>query len=54
MTEWLQSEIGEEVVVENTKDTQVFKLWCEGTDTRKKIWEANDKWEEDGIGKIEE
>ena len=32
----------------------MFKLWCEGSDTTKKIWETKDKWEENGMGKIEE
>ena len=54
MTEWLQTEIAEKVIVETTEDPQVFKLWCEGSDTTKKIWETKDKWEENGMGKIEE
>ena len=49
------TEIGEdvEVMVEKTKDPQVFKVWCEGKDA-KKIWEARKKWEEEETARVEE
>ena len=47
MAEWIQAEMGEEmeIQVNKTNDRQVFKIWCEGKDTKKKIWEARTKWE---------
>ena len=56
VTEWLQSEIGEEqeVVVEPTKDRKVYKIWCEGRDTKRRILDAKGKWEELEMGSIEE
>ena len=57
-TEWLIAEIGEgkdtQVEIEQTKDCQVFKVWCEGKDARKKILEENVKWEEEGVAEVEE
>ena len=47
VAEWIQAEMGEEmeIQVNKTNDRQVFKIWCEGKDTKKKIWEARTKWE---------
>ena len=57
-TKWLMAEIGggEEtlVEVEQTKDRQVFKVWCEGREARRKILERKKKWEEEGVAEVEE
>ena len=56
MLEWLQMEMGDdiEVVVESTKDPVVYKVWCEGKETKAKIWEAQRKWEEEEVVAVEE
>ena len=47
---------GEEtlVEVEQTKDRQVFKVWCEEREARRKILEGKKKWEEEGVAEVEE
>ena len=43
-----------EMEVERTKDPLVFKVWCEGNETKAKIWEARKKWEEEEMVTVEE
>ena len=56
-TELLLLEIGggEETHVEvETKDKQVYKVWCEGKNARMKMLEVKKKWEEEGVAEMEE
>ena len=52
VTNWLQMEVGEDVEVEVEKTKKW--IWCEGEGTKKAIWEARRKWEEEEIATVEE
>ena len=40
--------------MERTKEPVVYKVWCEGKETKSKIWEAKKKWEEEEVVVAEE
>ena len=47
-------EIGEGTEIEQTKDRQVLKVWCEGKEAKKLILEMRREWEEKEIITVEE